>query len=338
MGADGGQPAWAALAPLPLVTIVTPSLNQRQFIDATIRSVLAQDYPAIEYIVMDGGSSDGTLDILRRYDGRLTWVSAPDRGQADAINRGWRRGGGEILAWLNSDDVYLPGAVSAAVAGLRAHPAAVGVYGDCDYIDEQGRLIDMHPAASFDYAELVRTVLTPIPQPTAFLRRAAVEAIDYLDDSLSMVLDLDLWLRVGLLGPLAYLPRRLARFREHGSSKTVARQAQAAPEILAVYRRLFARTDLPPDVRALETEAISGALILAGNSLLMAGQLSEARRYALAGLRRASRRSRLTALKIVLISALGQSGLTTYLAGRHRLKLALRGLALRRRQAGPPAS
>ena len=124
MGADGGQPAWAALAPQPLVTIVTPSLNQRQFIDATIRSVLAQDYPAIEYIVMDGGSSDGTLDILRRYDGRLTWVSAPDRGQADAINRGWRRGGGEILAWLNSDDVYLPGAVIAAVAGLRAHPAA----------------------------------------------------------------------------------------------------------------------------------------------------------------------------------------------------------------------
>jgi glycosyltransferase involved in cell wall biosynthesis len=318
-------------ASAPGVTIVTPSFNQGQYIEATIRSVLAQDYPAIEYIVMDGGSTDGTLEILRRYGDRLRWVSARDGGQADAINRGWRSGDGEILAWLNSDDVYLPGAVSAAVAALHQHPAALGVYGDCDYIDEHGRLIDTHPTGPFDYPALVRSLITPVPQPATFLRRDAVAAIGYLDEELSMVLDLDLWLRLGLRGPLVYLPRRLAHFREHASSKTVARQALAAPEILAIYRRLFARPDLPPAIRALEREAHSGALIMAGNSLLIAGRLAEARRHALAGLPHAAPRSRRLAWKILLVSALGHSGLSAYVWSRHAIRSTLRRVSGRAR-------
>jgi glycosyltransferase involved in cell wall biosynthesis len=332
MGANSGAAAWPALPPQPRVTIVTPSFNQAPFIEATIRSVLAQDYAAIEYIVMDGGSTDGTLDILRRYEDRLVWTSAPDRGQADAVNRGWQRGG-EVLAWLNSDDVYLSGAVSAAVAGLRAHPGAAGVYGDCEYIDEAGRVIDLHPTSQFDYTTLVRTACTPIPQPATFLRRDAVAAIGYLDADLSMVMDLDLWLRLGLLAPLVYLPRPLARFREHAASKTIARQAQAAPEILSVYRRLFARGDLPAEIKAVESEALNGAMIYAGNSLLMAGQLGAARRYALAGVRGAGPRMRMMALKILLIAAFGQPGLSAYLRGRHGVKSALRNLTPRGRHA-----
>src|SRR5215212_477191 len=193
----GDKPPWPALPPQPLVTIVTPSLNQRQFIEATIRSVLDQDYPTIEYLVMDGGSTDGTLDILRRYEDRLTWVSMPDGGQAEAINRGWRRGRGEVLAWLNSDDIYLPGAVSAAVACLRAHPQVAGVYGDCDYIDEHGRTIDTHPTTPFDYATMLQTARAPIPQPATFLRQVAVESVNYLDARLTMLLDFDLWIRLG---------------------------------------------------------------------------------------------------------------------------------------------
>jgi hypothetical protein len=316
----GDNTTWPELRPQPLVTIVTPSLNQRQFIEATIRSVLEQDYPAIEYIVMDGGSTDGTLDILRRYDDRLTWVSLPDGGQADAINRGWRRGRGEVLAWLNSDDTYLPGAVGAAVACLRAHPHVAGIYGDCDYIDQHGRKIDTHPTMPFDYAAMLRTARSPIPQPATFLRRAAVEAVGYIDERLTMLLDFDLWIRLGAIAPLIYLPQKLAEFREHGTSKTVAHQAKAAPELLGIYRRLFARPDLPLAIKSLEIVAMSGAQVMAGNSLLMAGHLAEARQYALAGFQRASSQTRVTALKILFLSALGPTGLAGYLKYRHSLK------------------
>lgn len=328
MAASSGAATWPALPSQPRVTVVTPSLNQGAFIEATIRSVLAQDYPAIDYIVIDGGSTDGTLEILRRYEGRLAWSSAPDRGQADAVNRGWQRGGA-VLGWLNSDDLYLPGAVSAAVAGLQAHPHAAGVYGDCEYIDESGRPIDRHTTAPFDYATLVRTARTPIGQPAAFLRHEAVAAVGYLDAELSMVMDLDLWLRLGLIAPMAYLPQPLARFREHAASKTIARQARAAPEIMAIYRRLFARADLPPAIRAIEAEALSGATVYAGNSLLMAGQLGAARGYALAGIRKATPRMRVMALKILLVAAFGQLGLAAYLRARHSARSALRRLAPR---------
>ena len=123
------------LPDVPLVSIVTPSFNQARFIRETIESVLAQDYPRIEYIVVDGGSTDGTIDILRGYDGRLIWSAERDRGQADAINKGFRRARGEILAWLNSDDTYLPGAVSAAVSHLVQHRDCAMVYGDGFLID-----------------------------------------------------------------------------------------------------------------------------------------------------------------------------------------------------------
>jgi len=124
----------------PLVSIVTPSYNQAQFIEATIQSVLSQDYPKIEYIIMDGGSKDGSVEIIHRYAGRLAWwVSERDRGQTDAINKGFAHANGEILAWLNSDDIYHPGAISEAVAHLTAHPETGMVYGDAALIDDQGR-------------------------------------------------------------------------------------------------------------------------------------------------------------------------------------------------------
>ncbi len=323
----------AELAGMPLVSIVTPSYNQGGFIRETIESVLGQDYPNIEYWVIDGGSTDETLAVLYTFerDPRLHWISEPDRGQSDAINKGLARCHGELFAWLNADDVYLPGAVSVAVAGLQAHPGAAGVYGDCEYIDEAGRVIDLHPTSQFDYTTLVRTARTPIPQPATFLRHNAVAAIGYLDADLSMVMDFDLWLRLGLLAPLVYLPKPLARFREHAASKTIARQAQAAPELLAVYRRLFARADLPPEIKAIESEALSGALVFAGNSLLMAGQIGAARRYALAGMREAAPRMRVMALKILLVGAFGQAGLSAYLRGRRGVKSVLRSLTPRGR-------
>ncbi len=119
----------------PLVTIVTPSFNQAGFIEETIQSVIAQDYQPIEHLVIDGGSTDGTLELLRKYQDHLSWVSEPDRGQTDAINKGFRRAHGAILCWLNADDVLMPGAISTVASYFESHPQVSFVYGDVLAID-----------------------------------------------------------------------------------------------------------------------------------------------------------------------------------------------------------
>lgn len=152
----------------PLVSIVTPSFNQAAYLESSIRSVLDQDYRPLEYIVIDGGSSDGSRGILERYADRLAWwVSEPDAGQTEAINKGFARSKGSILAWLNSDDVYVPGAVREAVEYLTAHPEAGMVYGDADYIDAAARRLGRFPAAPTDYRRLRRGYVH-IPQQAAW--------------------------------------------------------------------------------------------------------------------------------------------------------------------------
>src|SRR5262249_45140624 len=133
----------------PLVSIVTPSFNQGRFIRETIESVLLQDYPNLEYMVIDGGSTDETVSILERYRDRFFWVSEPDRGQAHAINKGWKRAKGDILAWLNSDDMYLPGAISNAARYLVDHPEIGLVYGDGYHVAEDGRMLSLYPTERF---------------------------------------------------------------------------------------------------------------------------------------------------------------------------------------------
>jgi glycosyltransferase involved in cell wall biosynthesis len=222
---------------MPLVSIVTPSYNQGRFLDATIQSVLAQDYPNLEYLVVDGGSTDESLEVIKRYAHRLAWwVSEPDRGQTDAINKGFGRARGEILAWLNSDDVYLPGTVSQAVAFLQAHPDAGMVYGDAHFIDWRGAVIGRFPAAQTDYRKLRRGYVH-IPQQASFFRASLWRQVGPLDPSFFFAMDYDLWVRLAAHARLVYVPKMWASFRLHGQGKTIAADDRCWPEMLRVHRR-----------------------------------------------------------------------------------------------------
>jgi glycosyltransferase involved in cell wall biosynthesis len=231
-------------AKLPVVSIVTPSFNQARFIRDTLESVRAQEYPRLEHIVIDGGSRDGTQEILARYP-TLRWVSEADTGQTGAINRGFRASSGEIVSWLNSDDVLLPGAVTAVVEAFLADPAAMLVYGDGDLIDADGRHLEpFRFTEAFTLRRLIE-VHDYILQPAAFVRRPALEAVGFLDEGLSWCMDWDLWIRIGRRFPVRYLPRRLAQARVHPDSKTSRAGWPKLGEMRRVVRRHSGRR-LPP--------------------------------------------------------------------------------------------
>ena len=220
-----------------LVSIVTPSFNQARFLELTIRSVLEQDYPDIEYLIVDGDSKDGSVDTIQRYADQLTWwISEPDLGQTDAINKGFAHANGDVLAWLNSDDTLHPGAVGEAVEYLLAHPDVGMVYGDANFIDEAGSVIGRFPARQTDYRRLRRGYVH-IPQQASFFRAELWYEVGPLDPTFYFAMDYDLWVRLSALAPLVYYPRLWANFRLHGDAKTIAADDRCWPEMLRVYRR-----------------------------------------------------------------------------------------------------
>jgi len=204
---------------LPLVSIVTPSYNMARYLPETIESVLSQDYPRIEYIIIDGGSTDATPEIASRYQDRLSYQSGKDMGPSDAAYQGFRRGHGEILAWLNADDSYLPGAVRTAVDYLKAHPDVDVVYGEGWWIDEDGKIISRYPTLPFDAKVLERDCF--ICQPAAFMRASAYRRCE-LDPNINRSFDYDLWIRMAKAGlRFASIPDYLANSRMHGGAKTI---------------------------------------------------------------------------------------------------------------------
>jgi FkbM family methyltransferase len=205
----------------PRVSVITPSFNQARFLDQTMRSVFDQGYPNLEYIVIDGGSTDGSVDIIRRYADRLAyWVSEPDRGQASAVNKGMARVTGDIVGWVNSDDFYYPGAIQAAVDAFAADPGLAFVYGRGNRVDDDGALIEPFQfSRPFDLQALTNGI-DYILQPTAFMRRGALAQVSPLDPTLHWTLDWDLWIRLGRRFPARMIDHVTAASREHASTKT----------------------------------------------------------------------------------------------------------------------
>ena len=223
----------------PLVTIVTPSYNQASFLETTIQSVLAQDYPNIEYIIMDGGSTDGSTEVIQRYADRLAyWESVKDKGQTDAINKGFARAHGEILAWLNSDDILYPHAVREAVAYLTDHPECGLVYGNCNFINAEGEIIGCFNARQTDHRRLTQGYVH-IPQQAAFWRADLWKQVGPLDETIYFAMDYDLWLRLSKISEVKYLPDTdpWAAFRLHADAKTIAEDDRCWPDMLRIHRR-----------------------------------------------------------------------------------------------------
>lgn len=221
----------------PLVSIITPSFNQVQFLDETIQSVLGQDYPNIEYIIVDGGSTDGSLDVIRKYESKLTgWVSEQDTGQTDAINKGFSMATGDIFAWINSDDIYLPGAVSEAVQYLQENPHVGMMYGNAYYIDEESRPIALYPAAPTDYLGLRRGVNT-IPQQATFFRSILWRMVGPLDSSFYYAMDYDLWTRISSVTPIKFHDEFMAYFRLQSASKSMREASRCWPEMMRIHFR-----------------------------------------------------------------------------------------------------
>ena len=214
----------------PLVSIITPSFNQAQFLEEAMRSVLEQDYPNLEYWVMDAKSTDASLELIKRYSDRLTgWVSEKDKGQADGINKGINRSQGEIVAWLNSDDRYLPGAVSSAVAFFQKHPAAAFVYSDVESIDEAGKSFNLMRYGRWKLADLMQFNI--IGQPGVFMNHQVLDKAGYLDLNYHYLLDHHLWLRMASLADPVYAQGQVwAQARVHSKAKNVADAEKFGPE------------------------------------------------------------------------------------------------------------
>lgn len=205
---------------LPLVSIVTPTYNQAQFLSATLDSMLAQDYPNIEYIVLDDGSTDDTLDVLSCYAGRVQWERQTNMGQSRTLNKGWARARGEYLGYLSSDDLLLPHAISTLVDALQAHPEALVSYCDFQLIDGGGRCTGAVQSPDYDYRCMVEELICP-PGPGALFRRSLFEQIGGWNEHLRKIPDFEFWLRAGRVGPFVRVPRVLAQYRIHEESTAI---------------------------------------------------------------------------------------------------------------------
>ena len=225
---------------LPKISIVTPSFNQGQYLEETILSVLNQDYPALEFFIIDGGSTDGSVEIIKKYAHRLTyWESKPDRGQSHAINKGFRMASGEIVAWLNSDDLLAPGALKVVAQAWQKNPRLGLISGQTEIIDQAGK-----PTGNVFGSEpnVINSLLSsenPVSQPSTFFSTSALKEVGFLDETLHMSMDWDLWLRIGARFPMLFITKILSKSRTWEMTKTRTQLVRSGPEHIRIVKNFF---------------------------------------------------------------------------------------------------
>lgn len=259
----------------PLVSVITPSYNQAEYLENTIKSVLAQDYSNIEYLVVDGGSTDGSRDIIHKYQSEMAWwVSEPDEGQASAINKGMAQAQGEIVAWLNSDDLYLPGAVSQAVEAFQSNPETGLVYGNAVTIDGDGRPIKELIFPNWGLEDLIGFRI--ICQPAVFMLHKLYKQVAGLDMNYHFMLDHHLWIRIGYLAHIEHVPALWAAARHHEAAKNVSQAADFGRETLEVFQWMQSQPELGPLVTQNKRKVRAGAYRLNARYLVDGGQYGPA--------------------------------------------------------------
>ncbi len=259
----------------PLVSIIVPSLNRAQFLIPTLESILRQDYSHIECLVIDGGSKDDTLNILKNYEGRITWVSESDQNHADAINKGFKLAKGEILTWLNIDDCYaVSDAVSKAMEHFQNHSEVDVVYGDYKMLSENGEVIsNLLKPRNWNLEYAIKNCFYTITQPASFIRRSILEQVGFLDPDMCHNIDHELWLRIGLKGTIQYIPGFLAYTR---SCKGVCQTKEAATAKVKTIQKILKHPDLPLSFKTanFKRQAMSSAY-LTGAITALVGHHSE---------------------------------------------------------------
>jgi len=243
---------------MTLVSIITPSFNQAAYLEQTILSVLEQDHSPIEYFVVDGASSDASIDIIRRHESKLSWwISEKDNGQADAINKGFARAAGEIVGWLNSDDYYLAGTISAVVKVFEEHPEVVLVYGNMLAVDENGKTFN-----TLNYKQLTLEDLLCfqiIGQPAAFMRRAALIHTGGLNPAFHFLLDHYLWILFAQQGKILHVDKTWAAARYHAEAKNRAKAAEFGREAFRILDAIAQDENLAPALANVNRRARASA-------------------------------------------------------------------------------
>lgn len=267
---------------LPTLSVVTPAYNQGEFLRDTIESVLSQDYPNIEYVVLDDGSTDETPKILPEYGDRFVWETQPNMGQTATINKGWAMTSGEIITWLNSDDTfYNSSSVSEALQYLINDPKLGIIFGDSMYTEADGTEIEpTRPIVDFTYEKMVRTCENSISQPSAFIRREIVTKVGELDPKFYYFMDWDFWMRAGIYYKIEHTDAIWSTYRLHAESKTVAQSKRAAPELEYLYEKYFFRDDVSPEIVDIKNEAMMNMCFTSGGYYLKGGDTENAAKMA----------------------------------------------------------